>query len=167
LVSLLKRNHIKSVLITAAAFLVLIFFNRKIIIFYFSKITFYHHRSKRSPDLPSPTSTSGATAATAAATAQTPVVPANPEEEALAPRSSKSLDKSEAESSPASASSLATAPRQSRGWCKDSYGVFCMIYNAFNGNEEKVINLKKTPSRTVQGQNTFQTYYILHEKLTH
>jgi hypothetical protein len=25
-----------------------------------------------------------------------------------------------------------------RGWCKDSYGVFCMIYNAFNGNEEKV-----------------------------
>jgi hypothetical protein len=105
---------------------------------FFSKITFYHHRSKRSPDLPSPTSTSSATAA--AATAQTPVVPANPEEEALAPRSSKSLDKSEAESSPASASSLATAPRQSRGWCKDSYGVFCMIYNAFNGNEEKVID---------------------------
>ena len=163
MVSLLKRNHIKSVLITAAAFLVLIVFKRKIFFFVFSKITFYHHRSKRSPDLPSPTSTSGATAATAAATAQTPIVPANPEEEALAPRSSKSLDKSEAESSPASASSLATAPRQSRGWCKDSYGVFCMIYNAFNGNEEKVINNKPQFQKMFEVK-TFQPNDILNEK---
>ena len=55
-------------------------------------------------------------------------------------RTMKSLDKSDSEtgSASAAASPLATAPRQSRGWCKDSYGVFCMIYNAFNGNEEKV-----------------------------
>ena len=27
--------------------------------------------------------------------------------------------------------------RQARGFCKDSYGVFCMLYNALSGNKEK------------------------------
>lgn len=26
-------------------------------------------------------------------------------------------------------------PRQSRGWCDDSYGVFCMLFNAFKGKD--------------------------------
>merc|ERR1712223_220358 len=30
-----------------------------------------------------------------------------------------------------------TSSRQARGFCKDSYGVFCMLYNALSGNKEK------------------------------
>ncbi|TRY67777.1 hypothetical protein TCAL_11791 [Tigriopus californicus] len=35
----------------------------------------------------------------------------------------------------------AETPRQSRGWCDDSYGVFCMLFNAFKGkNNDKATN---------------------------
>jgi len=103
----------------------------------FSKITFYHHRSKRSPDQE----------IVPAALPQAPVAPVAPvvpsvvaktEEEGTQPlRNSKSLDK-KLEASESVTSSLAKEPRQSRGWCNDSKGVFCMIYNAFQGSEEKV-----------------------------
>lgn len=33
---------------------------------------------------------------------------------------------------------LDQSPRQARGWCKDSHGVFCMLYNVFKGNKDQV-----------------------------
>lgn len=75
-----------------------------------SKITFYHHRSKRSPD-------------------EVSVVGAAEDE---TKRTMKSLDSKEPETQTA-----AKPPRQSRDWCKDSFGVICMIYNAFSGSQEK------------------------------
>ena len=104
----------------------------------FSKITFYHHRSKRSPDQEN---------AAPVAPSQAPVAPVAPsvvaktEEEDTKPlRTSKSLDK-KLETSESASSTLAKEPRQSRGWCNESKGVFCMIYNAFQGSEEKVRSL--------------------------
>ena len=39
----------------------------------------------------------------------------------------------------ANAGPAAKSPRQARGFCKDSYGVFCMLYNVFKGDgQDKV-----------------------------
>ena len=35
------------------------------------------------------------------------------------------------------ADSDASNSRQARGFCKDSYGVFCMLYNAVAGKQDK------------------------------
>ena len=29
------------------------------------------------------------------------------------------------------------APRESRGWCEDSFGVFCMLFNAVKGDNNE------------------------------
>eukprot|EP00095_Tigriopus_kingsejongensis_P002176 maker-scaffold1021_size70145-snap-gene-0.13 protein:Tk02176 transcript:maker-scaffold1021_size70145-snap-gene-0.13-mRNA-1 annotation:"PREDICTED: uncharacterized protein LOC100160712" len=65
-----------------------------------TRISFYHHRTKRNvPTLSSEPIHSGGGA------------------EAVAIDASQPND----------------TPRQSRGWCDDSYGVFCMLFNAFKG----------------------------------
>ena len=76
------------------------------------KISFYHHRSKRD-----------ANPATA------------PLEGPHTLQSEEALSQHEAERK----NYLEQSPRQARGWCKDSHGVFCMLYNVFNGKNEKVI----------------------------
>ena len=67
-----------------------------------SRITFYHHRTKRAAEKMEET---------------------EPELE------DPSSEKNEGETSEDS--------RQARGFCKDSYGVFCMLYNALSGNKDK------------------------------
>ena len=46
--------------------------------------------------------------------------------------------KTEARSDVGNKATLQQSPRQARGWCKDSHGVFCMLYNVFNGDKSKV-----------------------------
>jgi len=72
-----------------------------------SRITFYHHRTKRNA--------------------------------ATGPDQDLELDKSDDVSSgeKKEGNEEADSTRQARGFCKDSYGVFCMLYNALSGNKEK------------------------------
>lgn len=75
-----------------------------------SKISFYHHRSKRDASTPSATLD-------------------NPSIQTAEDATSKHDNERKAY--------LEQSPRQGRGWCKDSHGVFCMLYNVFKGNKEK------------------------------
>ena len=77
-----------------------------------SKISFYHHRSKRDASTPS-------------------VTLDNPSIQTTEDATSKHDNERKAY--------LEQSPRQGRGWCKDSHGVFCMLYNVFKGNKEKVL----------------------------
>merc|ERR1739844_575549 len=74
-----------------------------------SRITFYHHRTSRS-----------ASSGTDLASLLDKEKKVEVENEA---------DKIEVDND--------TSSRQARGFCKDSYGVFCMLYNALSGNKEK------------------------------
>ena len=76
-----------------------------------SKISFYHHRSKRDAN-----------------------PPVTLKEGPHTLQAEEALSQSEAERK----NYLEKSPRQARGWCKDSHGVFCMLYNVFNGKKEKV-----------------------------
>ena len=75
------------------------------------KISFYHHRSKRD-----------------ASPVSTPL-------ESPAPHTAEEIASKHASERK---NYLEQSPRQARGWCKDSHGVFCMLYNVFNGKKEKV-----------------------------
>ena len=56
----------------------------------------------------------------------------------LPPVTGDSNLKMEARSDVGNKATLQQSPRQARGWCKDSHGVFCMLYNVFNGDKSKV-----------------------------
>lgn len=75
-----------------------------------SKISFYHHRSKRDAN-----------------------PPVTLKEGPHTLQAEEALSQSEAERK----NYLEKSPRQARGWCKDSHGVFCMLYNVFNGKKDK------------------------------
>jgi len=77
-----------------------------------SKISFYHHRSKRDGSS-SPPALDNAT-------------PHKDTEEQ--PVSQRDVERK---------AYLEQSPRQGRGWCKDSHGVFCMLYNVFKGDKSK------------------------------
>lgn len=76
------------------------------------RITFYHHRSKRNAPVKGPI--------------QVP--------------NDKDLENEKSEETSGEKKDLgeeSEPSRQARGFCKDSYGVFCMLYNALSGNKEK------------------------------
>lgn len=75
-----------------------------------SRITFYHHRTSRSAP------------------------------EKSEPVLIKEADLNPPEKMDADMDKESSSSRQSRGFCKDSYGVFCMLYNALSGNKEKAAN---------------------------
>ena len=85
---------------------------RKLTIFINSKISFYHHRSKRDGSSSPP--------------AVDNAVPHKDTEEPVSQRDAERK------------AYLEQSPRQGRGWCKDSHGVFCMLYNVFKGDKSKV-----------------------------
>jgi len=74
-----------------------------------SRITFYHHRTSRSASSP-------------------------PDLASLLDKEKKVEVENEADKIEVDND---TSSRQARGFCKDSYGVFCMLYNALSGNKEK------------------------------
>lgn len=76
--------------------------------FIYSRITFYHHRTSRSAAEPD----------------------LDKKVEIDNEKKAEKLDETLLQSEN-------TDSRQSRGFCKDSYGVFCMLYNALSGNKEK------------------------------
>ena len=83
------------------------------------RISFYHHRNKRdSPEVPGDSNIR------------------------LPPVTGDSNLKMEARSDVGNKATLQQSPRQARGWCKDSHGVFCMLYNVFNGDKSKVHHYK-------------------------
>jgi len=75
-----------------------------------SKISFYHHRSKRD---------------------------ASPVSSTLDNPSSQNTNKPVLKQDAERKAYLEQSPRQARGWCKDSHGVFCMLYNVFQGDKAK------------------------------
>ena len=85
----------------------------KFTIFINSKISFYHHRSKRDGSS-SPPALDSATS----------------HKDTEEPASQRDVERK---------AYLEQSPRQGRGWCKDSHGVFCMLYNVFKGDKSKVI----------------------------
>ena len=84
----------------------------KFTIFINSKISFYHHRSKRDGSSSPPALDS-----------------ATPHKDTEEPASQRDVERK---------AYLEQSPRQGRGWCKDSHGVFCMLYNVFKGDKSKV-----------------------------
>lgn len=90
-----------------------------------SRITFYHHRTRRSATEESSDPAASMGKAAAAKAELTSKV-----------TSSQKLDEAGGLNEEA-ATPAQHSPRQARGWCKDSYGVFCMLYNALSGGQEK------------------------------
>lgn len=76
-----------------------------------SKISFYHHRSKRDGSSSTPALDNAA-----------------PHKDTEEPVSQRDAERK---------AYLEQSPRQGRGWCKDSHGVFCMLYNVFKGDKSK------------------------------
>ena len=86
------------------------------------RISFYHHRSKRD-------------AVEAPGDSNIRPLPSYSPPGALTDGVNLKLDP---RSDVLNKANLDQSPRQSRQWCKDSHGVFCMLYNVFKGNKDKV-----------------------------
>ena len=104
-----------------------------------NRISFYHHRTKRD----------------AAASASDEDEAALIEQLAAQNPNARSVDRD-----------FVTVPRQARGWCDDSYGFLCMIFNTLKGNKDNNEGVRESRERERErrrprNRNTLSSYVEL------